>query len=288
MLKNEGIGFVGLGEMGLAITKRLSEFYTVSVTKRGKYKNLIDNKNVTFYSKPKELSGKCPIIFLCLRDSFDSYEVIFKKNGLLDSLKKPKFIVDLSTGDPSKIIKIHKELGKSGIKYFDAPIGRTPEHALLGKLNLFISQKRISNIKLKFAIDKIAENTFFFNEIGMGTMAKLLNNFIGQYMTALFGVAYNYSKLNNLDFEKFHEVFTQGPLSAPIYDAIYSTILKKNLIGFSIRNAHKDLRLFKKNFNADDIMTNSILDVFNVALRDNINISNDSVGTIGNYVIKSK
>ena len=216
------IGFIGLGQMGGNIAKRLlSQGYEIGSIKRGRYKE-IKKKSINFkvYDNVIEVGNNYNIIISCTNTVENLLEITIGKNGIINSKNKPKFFLDFGTGKPSVCLKIKNSLKKKGIKYFDMPIGRTPKHALEGKINLFSSGSEKKLIACKSLLNTIAENIFHFDNIGEGTKIKLINNFYGQSITLLFSKLLDiskYKKVNNLNLLKVMEA---GPLGSNMLSAI--------------------------------------------------------------------
>ena len=241
------IGIIGLGKMGLPIAKNLmANGYSVySNDYRKKTKSLIK-----ICKSKKEIFEKTDVLFLCLSNSKQIKKFLFEKNIFLNLKKKPKFIIDLGTSDPKVTKKIYYALKKINIRFIDSPMGRNPEAALKGKLNLMMGcrSKDIKNIKsLMFTI---AENIFFMNKVGDGHKIKLINNYYVQIITILFLEILKILKKNKIKSENFLKVIEAGPLYSPILKSIFKLNFKsdKKQMAFSISNAHKDLMYFKKFF----------------------------------------
>ena len=107
------------------------------------------------------------------------------KNGTL--LNQGSYIpIPLSV--KKKIPQSSKRFEKEQIVYYDMPIGRTPEIALEGKLNLMIGgQKESFSEKDLKLLGEIAQNLYFLEKLGNGIKCKLLNNLLGQSLTLLIG-----------------------------------------------------------------------------------------------------
>ena len=248
--KKTKIGFIGLGKMGLPISERLNKFYSpLVISKKCSLKvPKLKRSNYTICEHYSEISEKCNLIFLCLNTIEQSNEVIHGINGLISSKKKPKIIIDLSTSEPKNVEINFKKLKKLKILYIDSPMGRTPAHAKIGKLNLIMGTTKSKVNNIIGVLYKIAENIYFTGAPGNGTKIKLLNNFYGQSITALFNDTLNISKSINIKPSLFMNIISQGPLFSPIIGDIfkYHNFSKKKYMQFSLGNAFKDILYFMK------------------------------------------
>tara|TARA_B100000989_G_scaffold298918_1_gene291031 strand:+ start:3831 stop:4673 length:843 start_codon:yes stop_codon:yes gene_type:complete len=262
------VGIIGLGKMGLPIANNLmTKGYSVySNDYRKKTKSLIK-----ICKSKKEIFEKTDVLFLCLSNSKQVKKFLLEKNIFLNLKKKPKFIIDLGTSDPKVTKKIYHVLKKINIKFIDSPMGRNPEAALKGKLNLMMGcrSKDIKNIKpLMFTI---AENIFFMNKVGDGHKIKLINNYYGQSITILFLEILKILKKNKIKSENFLKVIEAGPLYSPILKSIFKLNFNndKKQMEFSISNAHKDLMYFKKFFkrNLTTKILNDVIKILALNIR---------------------
>ena len=225
-------------------------------------------------------------IILCIDTKENLQEIIYSEDGILNSSNKPSFILDLSTGLPSFVKKIHDDLKKVNISYIDSPIGRTPQHALEGKLNLFVSCKesQVDQNQLNL-LGMISENRFFFDNISDGTKLKLLNNFYGQYTTLIFGETLSINNKNFKSPDDLLRIMSAGPLYSPILDAIkpYYDDSNNGSMLFSIENALKDLKYFREDFlTEENALVDLIIGKFEKAVKNGF--GQESVAKVASYV----
>lgn len=257
------VSIIGLGKMGYPIARNLiSNGYIVYSNnyKKVKYKN-----HIKFLDSKKEIFEKSDVMFLCLSNSKQIKKFLFEKNNLSNLKKKPKFIIDLGTSDPQATKKIYKKLSKLKIRYIDSPMGRNPEAASKGKLNLMMGCRKSDIKSIRYLLFTIAENIFFMNKIGDGHKIKLINNYYGQSITILFLEILKILKINKMKAKNFIKVIEAGPLYSQILSSIFKLNYKKDKsqIVFSITNAYKDLLYFKKFF-SKNLETNILNEVLKI------------------------
>jgi len=279
------VGFFGLGEMGSAIAQRLLDVgHKVLSTKRGRYKDLKKNKNFCIYETPCSVADDAEIIIFCV-DTIDNLkQIIFSDNGIIKSKKLPSHFFDLGTGKPSYCNILSDEFSKFNKVYIDMPIGRTPAHALEGKLNLFISSNKENIGENLDLIKNISENQFFVGYVGDGTKIKLINNFYGQAITFIYGNLLLTCNKEKIDQENLVKVMSAGPLYSDILGAIkpYYSELEEGSIKFSIMNALKDLTYFKEEFKKENDLVNLIISYYKKAVDNGY--GKMSVAEISKYV----
>ena len=279
------VGFFGLGEMGSAIAQRLLNVgHKVLSTKRGRYKDLEKNDKFFTYDTPCAVADHAEIIVFCVDTIKNLKQIVFSDNGLFKSKKLPNYFFDLGTGKPSYCNILSDEFSKFNKVYIDMPIGRTPAHALEGKLNLFISSnKKNLGENLDFIKD-ISENQYFVGNVGEGTKIKLINNFYGQAITFIYGNLLLTCNKENIDTDDLVKVMSAGPLYSDILGAIkpYYSELEEGSIEFSIMNGLKDLTYFKEEFKLDNDLVSLIINYFKKAVDNGY--GKMSVAEISKYV----
>ena len=143
-MSNSGIGFIGLGQMGLGMANNLSRVahplyaYDTSTdaTDGLRGDNFIIAGSIT------NIAESCHLIFLCLPSAKEVNEVIFGVGGIADSALPNLSIVDTSTIDRTEAIHIHNQLKSRGIAYADCPISGLPSRATEGTLTMMFGGKR--------------------------------------------------------------------------------------------------------------------------------------------------
>ena len=102
-MSNSGIGFIGLGQVGLGMANNLGQvarpFYAydaLEATKR------LEGDDVIIASSVSNMAQNCHLIFLCLPSAKEVKEVIFGPDGIVDSALPNLSIIDTSTIDRTK------------------------------------------------------------------------------------------------------------------------------------------------------------------------------------------
>ena len=179
------IGFIGLGNLGTAITTRLSQLgETLVVYNRNIEK--IRNLGYEIASSPKEILQKCDVIFLCLFDSEAVKQILTGDNGLLCEELKGKTIIDLTTNHYEEVLEFHKLVNDFGANYLENPVFGSVAPALKGELTVVSSGKTEVFEAMKPILEKIAKEIFHLEIPASATKMKLINNLcLGSFMATL-------------------------------------------------------------------------------------------------------
>lgn len=179
------IGFIGLGNLGTAITARLSQLgETLVVYNRNIEK--IRNLGYEIVSTPKEILRKCDVIFLCLFDSEAVKQILTGDNGLLCENLKGKTIIDLTTNHYEDVLEFHKLVNDFNGNYLENPVFGSVAPALKGELTVVSSGKTEVFEAVKPILEKIAKEIFHLPTPSSATKMKLINNLcLGSFMATL-------------------------------------------------------------------------------------------------------
>lgn len=179
------IGFIGLGNLGTAITTRLSQLgETLVVYNRNIEK--IKDLGYEIVSSPKEILQKCDVIFLCLFDSEAVKQILTGDNGLLCEELKGKTIIDLTTNHYEEVLEFHKLVNDFGANYLENPVFGSVAPALKGELTVVSSGKTEVFEAMRPILEKIAKEIFHLPVPASATKMKLINNLcLGSFMATL-------------------------------------------------------------------------------------------------------
>ena len=179
------IGFIGLGNLGRAITARLASLgEELVIFNRDKKK--IEDLPYTKANTPKELISKCEVIFLCLFDSDAVSNILKGENGLLCEELKGKTIIDLTTNHYERVLEFHSLVESCGANYLENPVFGSVAPALKGELTVVSSGKIEVFENVKPTLEKIASNIFHLPTPSSATKMKLINNLcLGSFMATL-------------------------------------------------------------------------------------------------------
>lgn len=179
------VGFIGLGNLGKAIAKRLiSEGIDLTVWNRTIEK--AKDMGVKIAKNPAELISEVNVLFINLTHSEAVMNVLTKGKGLLKGNCSGKFIIDTTTNHFEKVIEFHSLLREKGAYYVEAPVLGSVIPASQGLLTVLVSTKREIFEKIRPLLEKIGKNIFYLEKEGLATKMKLINNLVlGSFMATL-------------------------------------------------------------------------------------------------------
>jgi 3-hydroxyisobutyrate dehydrogenase len=132
-------GYVGLGDMGGALARRLhlSRPLVVYDLSADALRRLVA-KGATVAANLPALAEQCDTVFLCLPKSEHVRQVIFGEGGLLRAMKPGTMLIDQTSGDPKETRDMAQLLAVNGITLVDAPVSGGPQGAEAGTIAIMV------------------------------------------------------------------------------------------------------------------------------------------------------
>src|SRR5581483_11506193 len=205
------LGYVGLGNMGAALARRLlrKDKMRVYDLRPETMARLADQGGIASQS-PKALAAQSDMVMTCLPTSREVREVIFGADGLAAGLKKGGIIADMTTGDPNATRAMAKELAKSGITLIDAPVSGGPHGADAGTIAIMVGAPADIYARVEPVFQTISPNVFHCGDVGTGHTMKLVNNVIAASVRMATFEAVTMGIKNGLSLETCARVLAKG------------------------------------------------------------------------------
>jgi 2-hydroxy-3-oxopropionate reductase len=240
------IGFVGLGLMGSAMVQRLLSLdypITVVAHKNRAPIDLAVAMGAKEAISPAELAKACEIIMLCVDTSTAVEAVMRSEDGVLKLLQPNSLVIDFGTSIPGSTQQLAQECMAKGASMMDAPLGRTPVHAVDGLLNIMAAGRTSDFERVKPVLEDLGENVFHVGPVGAGHTLKLINNFFAMTTACAMCEAFAMADLAGLKRETLYEVMSAGPLKSGMMDFIKAAAIDNDprQLAFSVSNGFKDV-----------------------------------------------
>jgi 3-hydroxyisobutyrate dehydrogenase len=176
MNKNR-IGFIGLGNMGGRMTRRLVDA-GIAVLGYDTVRERIDTAGAKAAGTVGEVIAYADVVMMSLPDSKVVEAVVEGEDGVLAHCRAGQIVVDLSTAAASSTIRLAKRLAERGVHYVDAGISGGAAAAEKGSLTLMVGGDADAVAALQWAFAPISSKVAHMGESGAGHTTKLLNNFL--------------------------------------------------------------------------------------------------------------
>jgi 3-hydroxyisobutyrate dehydrogenase len=171
------VGFIGLGAMGLPMTRNLvAKGHVVTVASRSQ--GPVDAAvaaGAAAAGDPAGVAKASELIVLCVPNSPEVVEVV---DALMPALGSDQIVVDCSTIDPEVERVQHQRVAATGARYLEAPVSGGTVGAEKGTLTLMVGGDAGTLEAARPALEAFAALIVHCGGPGMGQVVKLCNNLI--------------------------------------------------------------------------------------------------------------
>lgn len=203
------VGFVGLGAMGLPMTRNLlnaGHRVTVSSRSRGPIDQAVEAGAVDGGS-PGGVAEASGVVVLCVPSSPEVVDVI---DGMLPALGEGRTVVDCSTIDPDVERAQHERVGETGARYLEAPVSGGTVGAEKGTLTLMVGGDADALEAARPVLEAFSGLIVHVGGPGMGQVVKLCNNLVYAAQMLATAEATALALKAGVDLGHLHEVLTHS------------------------------------------------------------------------------
>ena len=182
------IGFIGLGLMGHGMAKNLlKKGHPLSFLVHRNRANLADllDLKATEVKTPARAGARTPTSSSCASPARRRSRPTCTGTACSRAARKGQIVIDCSTAMPESTDRIRADFEKKGVRFVDAPLARTPQHAEEGKLNCMVGADAATFAEVKPVLEKFCENIFHVGGPGAGHKIKLVYNFVAMGHAAI-------------------------------------------------------------------------------------------------------
>jgi 3-hydroxyisobutyrate dehydrogenase len=199
------IGFVGLGNMGGRIARRLLDGgesvvgYDADTARAAQV-------GVEPADSLAAVAGAADVVLLSLPDSPVIEAVVGGDDGLEAHARPDQVLVDLSTAAPSSTRALHDRLAERGVAYLDAGISGGAAGAEQGTLTIMAGGDADALDRVRPVLAHFAKHVHHMGASGSGHVTKLLNNFLNGVSLAATAEVMVAARKAGLDLRQLLEV----------------------------------------------------------------------------------
>jgi 3-hydroxyisobutyrate dehydrogenase len=240
------IGYVGLGNMGGALARRLQMTHPLVVYDRNAAAiGSMEQLGARPAADLAELAGRCDPILLCLPTSEHVREVIFGDDGLAANAAPGTLIVDQTTGDPTATRAMAVALAEQGLVLIDAPVSGGPAGADAGTIAIMVGAEPDEYERIAPILRAITPNVYHAGGLGSGHVIKLANNMMSAIHRIVTLEGLTLAVKNGVAPQTAYEIIlASSGRNFFVERMVGEHILTGQLAtGFTLELMHKDVRL---------------------------------------------
>lgn len=207
---SEILGFVGLGVMGGPMCANLVKKGGRKVVAYDSVQAAADeaqSHGAVLASGVAQVAEESDIVFLSL-PSIDQVESVCE--AILAASRRPSLIVDMSTSNVSRTRALAGRLKAEGIAFLDAPVARTKQAAVDGKLFISVGGAESDFARVVSYLNCMGSDVLHCGEVGSGQIVKILNNYMVFMTVNALSEAITIGRQAGMEAEKLLSLLSQG------------------------------------------------------------------------------
>ena len=245
-LKEELIGFIGVGMIGTPMVKNLQDAGVPLLLH-----DVDESRLQAFVSQgarkadsPKAVADEARIVFVSLPMPPVVKEVALGEHGLIHGAKM-KTYVDLSTTGALMAAEVAAALEPVGIACVDCPVSGGLKGANEGTLSLMLSGPEDAIESIQPLLDVIGRPFYLGPDRGLGQTMKCCNNYVSAAMNMALAEAMVTGVKAGLDPNVMLEVMNASTSRSSATESKYPDLVNKGVFkNMATRLLHKDVSLF--------------------------------------------
>jgi 3-hydroxyisobutyrate dehydrogenase-like beta-hydroxyacid dehydrogenase len=243
MSEKQRIGWIGLGKMGIPMSKNLiKKGYSVTVYNRTKEKTKeLASEGAKVADSPKALAAESDVIISMISDDPVLEEVSIGKNGAFEGAKSGTIYIDMSTVSPVSSTKVAEVATKKGIKYLRAPVSGSTVLATSGTLTIFASGPKDAYDKCTEIFGAMGQKVFHVGNGDEARYLKLLLNMMVGITSAMAGEALIFGEKGGMDWSQMIDIIGASVVASPLIGYKAQMLKSRNFApAFTIDQIAKD------------------------------------------------
>ena len=217
---SQKLGYIGLGKMGLALSKSLLKNgydvygYDIDPKRLEMLKEIGGNP----VSSAKELAETCDVVFSILLKTDHIEENTFGEKGITKAEKKDFIFVEMSTMYPSWQADLSERLRNKGIEMLDAPISGSHPKVDDKTISIMVGGKKDVFDQVAPVLESIAANVHYTGQNGSGATMKIVTNLFVNSNAALLAEMVLVGEKAGLSHETMMECLRTGSVKGAMLE----------------------------------------------------------------------
>jgi 3-hydroxyisobutyrate dehydrogenase len=242
------LGYIGLGNMGGALARRLLRQHQMRVFDlRPEVVARFAELGAIPAQSAEALVRESDMVMTCLPTSQNVRDVLFGEGRAAASLQPGQIWADMTTGDPVETRDMAARLKQQGVDMIDAPVSGGPHGADAGTIAIMVGAPKPLFDRVRPVFEVISPNIFHTGDVGTGHTMKLVNNVIAAGIRAVTFEAVTMGVKNGLSLETMARVLPKASgKSATAEQALPKLQHNDFSVSFTLALMHKDVRLATK------------------------------------------
>ena len=217
--KNTRLGFIGIGNMGSRMAKRLLDhgYQLLAYNRSREAAEALVKYGATVADSIAELAAEADVILSSLPNDDAVKSVYTDAQGVFAHLRRGSAVIEMSTVLPATSRELYNLSRQAGVKCLDSPVSGSTPSAEEGTLTLFCGGDEELFQAAQPIFSSIAGQNFYLGGSGSGTAMKLVaNTLLGVGMQAI-AESIALGQKEGLDRHRLLEVLSHTAVIAPAH-----------------------------------------------------------------------
>jgi 3-hydroxyisobutyrate dehydrogenase-like beta-hydroxyacid dehydrogenase len=217
--ENTRLGFIGIGNMGSRIARRLLEqgYQVIAYNRSREAAEALVKYGATVANSIAELASEADVILSSLTNDDAVNSVYADPQGVFAYLRRGSAIIEMSTVSPATSRELYDLSRQAGVKFLDSPVSGSTPSAEEGTLTLFCGGDEELFQAAQPIFSSIAHQNYYLGGSGSGTAMKLVaNTLLGVGMQAI-AESVALGQKEGLDRHRLLEVLSHTAVIAPAH-----------------------------------------------------------------------
>lgn len=242
------VGFIGLGDMGLAMVKNVikSGFTVVGHDLREERLSALEDAGGSRGSGARDVGARSDVVFVMVLNGEQVKEVVSGGGGLLETMKPGSTIIVSATIGAVDAREVGDAAANKGVEMIDTPVSGGLGGAESGTLILMAAGKKAVLDAQRDLLEAVSAKIFHVGEeIGAGqTVKAVLQTLIGTVFAGIFESLVLGAKAG-VKGETLYEVIASTGVGCPLFENCAKLIMERKFkdTGSHIGTMYKDLGL---------------------------------------------
>jgi 3-hydroxyisobutyrate dehydrogenase-like beta-hydroxyacid dehydrogenase len=174
------VGFVGLGNMGLPMTRRLlgAGFPVRAFDPRAEQVAEAVASGATAATSPGDAADGADVLITMITTEAIVWEAVTGADGALTRLRPGSLLMQMGTVSPAFVRRLAEAARAKGVHLIDAPVARGWAAAAKGELLALVGATNADLERATPLIDVLASTVRHVGDVGAASTVKLVNNMI--------------------------------------------------------------------------------------------------------------
>jgi 3-hydroxyisobutyrate dehydrogenase len=218
-IENTRLGFIGIGNMGSRMAKRLLDhgYQLVAYNRSREAAEALVKYGATVAESIAELASKADVILSSLSNDDAVKSVYADPAGVFAHVRRGSAVIEMSTVLPATSRQLYELSREAGVKFLDSPVSGSTPAAEQCTLTLFCGGDEELFQAAQPIFSSIAGQYFYLGGSGSGTAMKLVaNTLLGVGMQAI-AESIALGQKEGLDRHRLLEVLSHTAVIAPAH-----------------------------------------------------------------------